>query len=62
VLPAPATPGTAQNGQWVVPQAPAPLPAVPGATSQGPARMIQSFGLRPTMPPSGVPGYWNSPN
>jgi hypothetical protein len=59
VLPAPLARGTAQNGQWVVPQAPTALPAVPGAVSQVPvpARMIQSFGLQPPISPPGVHGY-----
>jgi hypothetical protein len=46
ILPAAPAMGTAQSGPFVVPKAPAPLPAIPGATSQlqAPPRMIQAPG------------------
>lgn len=62
VLPAPIVAGTAQNGQFVVPQAPAPIPAVPGAASPPlmPARGLQPLGYQPTMPAPSAPAYWNN--
>ena len=65
-LPAPAAPGPKQSVQSMPPLAPvpAPVPAIPGQTSQldMPARMIQPLGFQPQMPAPSAPAYWYGNN
>jgi hypothetical protein len=58
----PVMTGSVPNGQMLVPQAPAPVPAIPGAMAPSvmPTHNIQPLGYQPAMPAPSAPYYWNN--